>query len=96
MDTFKLGGFPSPSIAIIRAGMRHEKYGPISVVFDKDTVDPAKKDSHVYGADAYTPTIENMDYEVKKDELDEFRKEINTAYDTLDKYFNHSEVFRLN
>ncbi|WP_130837180.1 PBECR3 domain-containing polyvalent protein [Lachnoclostridium sp. Marseille-P6806] len=67
MSDIELGGFPSPSIAIIRAGMEHSKYGDISVLFHKDTVDPAKRNNCVYGGDAYTPTFPTIEYEVKDD-----------------------------
>ena len=33
-----LGGLPSPSIAITKDDMGHEKYGPISLVFGKETM----------------------------------------------------------
>lgn len=38
--SLKLGGFPMPSIAVIKADMGHENYGEISFVFDKSTIDP--------------------------------------------------------
>ena len=38
--SLKLGGFPIPSIAVIKADMGHENYGEISFVFDKSTIDP--------------------------------------------------------
>lgn len=41
MNALKLGGFPMPSIAVTKAKSGHEKYGPISVVFNKSTIDPA-------------------------------------------------------
>lgn len=34
----ELGGLPSPSIAITKDDMGHEKYGPISLVFGKETM----------------------------------------------------------
>ena len=56
LDSLKLGGLPSPSIAIVRAESGHSKYGPISLVFDKRSIDPAIKENKVYGGDAWTPT----------------------------------------
>lgn len=57
-DTLELGGFAMPSIAVIKAEQGHSKYGPISVVFAKDTIDPeTSKDNEVYGGDAWTPTF---------------------------------------
>lgn len=53
----KLGAIPSPSIAIIRAEMGHEKFGPISLVYPSDAIDPKKNSKNkIYGSDAWTPT----------------------------------------
>lgn len=54
----KLGGLPAPSIAIARAEFGYSAYGPISLVFDKNSIDPEANDKNrVYGADAWTPVV---------------------------------------
>ena len=54
----KLGGLPAPSIAIARAEFGYRAYGPISLVFDKNSIDPEANDKNrVYGADAWTPVV---------------------------------------
>lgn len=63
-DALDLGGLPMPSIAVVKAKNGHSKYGPISLVFGKDTIDPdASYLNKVYGGDAYTPTAPTIDYE---------------------------------
>lgn len=58
-----LGGFPMPSIAIIKADAGHNAYGEYSAVFDKSTIDPSvTKKNVVYGGDAWTPTFPRMQY----------------------------------
>lgn len=65
-----LGGLPSPSIAITRDNMGHEKYGPISLVFGKETIDPQFfRANKVYGSDAWTPTAPRVDYQVNGKKL---------------------------
>ena len=67
LDTIKLGGFPMPSIAIVRAKQGHTNFGDISVVFGRETIDPEySRDNKVYGADAWTPTTYHArtEYEV--------------------------------
>jgi len=67
LDSVELGGFPMPSIAIIRSNQQHSNYGPISVLFDKSTIDPqASKYNKVYSGDAWTPTFPQVD--IKLDE----------------------------
>lgn len=36
----ELGGLPMPSIAVLKATQGHDRYGDVSVVFDKATIDP--------------------------------------------------------
>lgn len=56
--SLKLGGLPAPSIAIARAEFGYRAYGPISLVFDKNSIDPETNDKNrVYGADAWTPVV---------------------------------------
>ncbi len=65
-----LGGLPSPSIAITKDDMGHEKYGPISLVFGKETIDPQFfRANKVYGSDAWTPTAPRVDYQVNGKKL---------------------------
>lgn len=65
LAAIKLGGLPMPSIAIVKARDGHTKYGPISLVFSKDTIDPQLfRANKVYGGDAYTPTNPGVEYPV--------------------------------
>lgn len=65
----KLGGLPAPSIAIARAEFGYSAYGPISLVFDKNSIDPeANAKNRVYGADAWTPVVpSDEEYETPED-----------------------------
>lgn len=61
----EMGGLPMPSIAVIKADQGHSKYGPISIVFRKDTIDPqADKRNRVFGGDAWTQTNPEVEYPV--------------------------------
>ena len=64
-STLQLGGFPMPSIAVIRDQMQHDNYGEITMVFGRDTIDPqADIRNRVYGGDAWTPTAPRVDYPI--------------------------------
>ncbi len=66
-----LQGLPSPSIAIIKAGMEHSKYGEVSVLFHRDTIDPKRsRYNKVYGGDAWTPTFPTVEFRVSESEAD--------------------------
>jgi len=75
--TLELGGFPMPSIAITREEMKHSKFGEISIIFPKDTIDPADKRNKVFSADAWTPTFPRIEYEVDEKSREALRKRVN-------------------
>lgn len=67
VKSLKLGGFPMPSIAVIKSDMGHGNYGECSFVFDKPTIDPkTDKRNKVYGGDAWTPTYPAIEYKVSE------------------------------
>ena len=74
LAAIKLGGLPMPSIAIVKARDGHTKYGPISLVFNKATIDPqADSRNKVYGGDAWTPTSPRLEYEANSDAEERLR-----------------------
>jgi hypothetical protein len=67
MAALRLGGLPSPSVAITKADITHDNYGAITMILPKESIDPqADGRNKVYGSDAWTPTISNArtEYEV--------------------------------
>ena len=96
LSALELGGLPMPSIAVVKATEGHNQYGPISLVFSKDTIDPqADSRNKVYGSDAWTPTHSDarVDYEVDYDVKREFERNIETlANDVAGGIFSQSSV----
>lgn len=79
LDTLALGGFPMPSIAVVKADQGHSNYGDISVIFGRDTIDPKMNRSNkLYGSDAYTPTGSSVEYKVNRDAAKQFSRELST------------------
>lgn len=79
-EALELGGMPSPSIAVVKAQEGHTKYGPISLVFGSDTIDPmVDKANRVYGADAWTPTRPGVEYEVNYEAMRDFENRVYEA-----------------
>lgn len=58
-----LQGIPMPSIAITKSDATAEDFGEISLVFRKDTIDPADARNKVFDADAWTPMFPMLDKE---------------------------------
>ena len=78
--SLELGGLPMPSIAVVKAAQGHSKYGPISLVFEKDTIDPQRNsENKVYGGDGWTPTKAPVEYEVNYDAARRLEKTLDAA-----------------
>ena len=61
-------GIPMPSIAITKADHGWNKFGDISLIFRKETIDPAgNRKNKVYGADAWTPTFPQIENDINED-----------------------------
>ena len=79
-EALELGGMPSPSIAVVKAQESHTKYGPISLVFNSDTIDPmVNRANRIYGSDAWTPTRPNVEFEVNYDAMRDFESKVDSA-----------------
>ena len=76
-EALDLGGMPSPSIAVVKAQEGRSQYGPISLVFGPDSIDPmANRANRVYGSDAWTPTRPNVEYKVNADQAMKLNTEL--------------------
>ena len=97
-EALDLGGMPSPSIAVVKAQHGHSKYGPISLVFGPDAIDPqANRANRVYGSDAWTPTRPNVEYEVNSKAAADFEDTVYEASqsDFEGKFANSSSLQRI-
>ena len=82
--SLELGGLPMPSIAVIKAAQGHSKYGPISLVFGKDTIDPQRNsENKVYGGDGYTPTAPQIDYKIDTEKARQVERKIQLLSDKV-------------
>ena len=76
-NMINLGGLPMPSIAIVKAQAGHTKYGDVSIVFGKETIDPQRsRDNKVYGGDAYTPTFPTIEKKINSKVAENIRKKL--------------------
>lgn len=57
---FKLGTLVAPSIAVTTPGSARG-YGPISLVFDKSSIDPAIDENTLYDQDGWTPDFREVE-----------------------------------
>ena len=80
------GGFPVPSIAIVKKGQEFgSQFGAITLVGNKDMIDPSRSRNEVYNRDIWSKTFPFATYgKVKKKTRDDFR-------DTVKEYFVKSD-----
>lgn len=65
LKTLEYDGIPMPSIAVTKGDQGWNKFGDVSLVFRKNTIDPkANRKNKVYGADAWTATFPQIEYDV--------------------------------
>lgn len=78
-EALDLGGFPMPSIAITKAEVGHTTFGDISLVFDKESIDPTDKRNKVYGEDAWTPVFPSVGYKLNDDKTGDIYRRANNV-----------------
>ena len=76
-QAFDLGGFPMPSIAITKADVGHTEFGEISLVFDKESINPTDRRNKVYGEDAWTPTFPTVGYKLNDEKTSDIYRQAN-------------------
>ena len=81
-------GLISPSIAITRKGVPFHSFGEISLVLNKDAIDPKKSRKNlVYPQDAYTPRRNNTARKYDKKQLKQKLKDLGTSkFGEIDSY----------
>lgn len=88
----QLGGLPMPSIAIVKRDAGHSEYGPISVLFRRETIDPASdRRNRVYGGDAWTPVFPRVEYKANKN----VEKRVRDKYYELSRKYGYESTLAM-
>lgn len=89
-EAIKLGGLPMPSLAITKRDIPFGDFGEITLIGDKDMIDPRKSRSNeVFSRDAYTVRKPVVNYEVPaKIDSDAFHKK----YEETRKFLNKNSI----
>ena len=59
-NVLKLGGIPMPSIAITKKDIEFTEFGDISLILNKDSVNPSNELNVVFAGDGWTPTFPDI------------------------------------
>lgn len=80
----ELGGFPVPSIAITNPDVEgHTQFGNISVIFNKNTINPENRANEVYDRDVWSPTFPRVNYDIDNSSIKNYVTK-NLQYDYKD------------
>lgn len=84
-----LGGMPMPSIAVTDPSIvDHNGFGDITVIFDKEAIDPKKsKSNKVYSNDAYTPTFPRIFYKTNEVVAERVADKVHSLIDQVPEKF---------
>ena len=78
------GGFPAPSLAIVKKDMPFGGFGDITLVGNRELVDPMRG-TDVYNRDAWTKTFPSVTYKkAKRANVDKFRKKFKEYFVKVD------------
>ncbi len=80
----ELKGFPMPSIAVTNKYNSNSSYGDISIVFNKNTINPENVENKVFSRDAYTPRVPKNINKINPKGLQEVAKKLNTSPSVLE------------
>lgn len=97
INDFDGAGLPVPSIAVEKADSVHDNFGDVTLLFNKDTIDPQNNSkNNVYSRDAWTSTFPEVEVKIKDEELQKIseRVHLNEAY-LESNMFNTSDKERI-
>lgn len=97
INDFNGAGMPVPSIAIEKAENLHDNFGDVTLLFNKDTIDPeADSRNKVYNRDAWTSTFPEVEVKIKDEELQKISERVHLAEAYLESnIFNTSDKERI-
>lgn len=89
INDFDGAGLPVPSIAIEKADSVHDDFGDVTLLFNKDTIDPQNNsNNNVYNRDAWTSTFPQTEYKINAEGLKAIAKKLD-----LSEYYLESNIF---
>lgn len=90
----KIGGLPSPSLAVTRPNIPFNQFGEITLIADPSVAVRAMEESRLYDRDVWSPTVPRAEWKINQKVIDKFDKKImSIIYKETGKYFSGSDAF---
>lgn len=88
MEALKSGGLAVPSMAITKKGIAFEGFGDVTLVGNKEMIDPIDKSSKVYERDIYSTRTPSKEYDRLEKESFKLYKSLEQAHADTDTYLS--------
>lgn len=90
-------GIPAPSIAIDKADNVHSDFGEISLIFDRNTIDPkADKRNSVYSRDAWTSMYPKTEFKLNEKAMKKLSERLDMSVNELkSNMFDTSDIQKI-
>ena len=90
-------GIPAPSIAIDKADNVHNDFGKISLIFDRNTIDPkADRRNSVYSRDAWTSMYPKTEFKLNEKAMKKLAERIDMSVNELEtNMFDTSDIQKI-
>jgi hypothetical protein len=88
----ELGGFPLPSIAVIKPDTAFDSFGNITFIVKPDVLDPKDKKNLVYDRDIFSQRIPETEFDVDKKQLDKICNELYEKSKNFEKFYNFHDL----
>ena len=90
-------GIPAPSIAIDKADNVHSDFGEISLIFDRNTIDPkADRRNSVYSRDAWTSMYPKTEFKLNEKEMKKLAERLDMSVNELkSNMFDTSDIQKI-
>lgn len=79
-DVDYMGGMITPSVAILKAGEPYYDFGTITLIADKELIDPQQYGVRVFSGDVYSPSVPRKEYYIDKKIEKKIRELVSKAY----------------
>lgn len=87
-----LGGFPLPSIAVIKPDTNFNSFGNITFIIKPEVLDPKNKKNLIYDRDIFSQRIPETEFDINKKQLEKICNELYEKSKNFEKFYNFQDI----
>ena len=89
----RIGGMPSPSIAITKPDIPFTQFGEITLIADPSVAEKAMEEARLYDRDIWSPTVPKAEWKISQKIIDAFDSKIRAVGDEIGTWIGGAETF---